>query len=107
MNFTIIASTVLSLVESDWSDKLAVDMIETEWHCSNCGIQSVMTSIEKLQHQSTCFEKNLDDRADDQRASTQPLVQQKPNSQAYDCLECNKTMYLTPIEILRHKKQHL
>jgi len=30
----------------------------------------------------------------------------KPNSQAYQCLQCHKTLYLTSTEILRHKKQH-
>ncbi|XP_046484972.1 probable ATP-dependent RNA helicase DHX34 [Neodiprion pinetum] len=91
------------LVESDWSDKLAVDMIETEWHCTNCGITTPMTSIEKLQHQSNCFVINEDDH----QASIEPPTEKKPNSKPYDCPECKKTIYLTPIEILRHKKQHL
>lgn len=30
----------------------------------------------------------------------------KPNSKAFECPECSRTFFLTPVEILKHKKQH-
>lgn len=30
----------------------------------------------------------------------------KPNSDAYDCQQCGKLLYLTPTEILKHRRQH-
>ncbi|XP_012261756.2 probable ATP-dependent RNA helicase DHX34 [Athalia rosae] len=93
------------LLECDWSDKLAVDMIETEWHCPNCSRNMIVSSIEKLQHQSMCLSGIASQEIDN--TSTEPVVEKKPNSQAYDCPDCKKVIYLTPIEILRHKRQHL
>lgn len=31
----------------------------------------------------------------------------KPNTKRYDCPDCLKTLYLTPTEMLKHKKSHL
>jgi hypothetical protein len=39
-------------------------------------------------------------------ADEEETVTKKPNSQAYQCSQCDRTLYLTPTEILRHKKQH-
>lgn len=31
----------------------------------------------------------------------------KPNAKRYDCPNCSEVFYLTPTEILKHKKSHL
>lgn len=31
----------------------------------------------------------------------------KPNTKRYDCPECSQVLYLTPTEMLKHKKSHL
>lgn len=91
------------LIETEWSDKLMVDMLETEWHCQNCNMKAIFTSIEKLQHQSTCSKSSLEKT----NTETETFIAHKPNSRAYECEECKQTLHLTPIEILKHKKQHL
>jgi hypothetical protein len=39
-------------------------------------------------------------------ADEEETITKKPNSLAYQCSQCNRTLYLTPTEILKHKKQH-
>jgi len=75
-------------------------MHETVWHCSNCGLQIILSSIEKLRHQNSCITANVIEREGEN-------ITYKPNSQAYECFDCSKTLYLTAIEILKHKKLHI
>ncbi|XP_011135591.1 probable ATP-dependent RNA helicase DHX34 [Harpegnathos saltator] len=89
--------------ETDWSEKLIIEMQETEWHCQNCGLQAILSSLEKIQHQNICVIANEISKDDRENKN----VAHKPNSQAYECPQCSQTLYLTPIEILKHKKQHI
>ncbi|XP_032685966.1 probable ATP-dependent RNA helicase DHX34 [Odontomachus brunneus] len=89
--------------ETDWSEKIIVEMQEMEWHCQNCDLQAILSSLEKIQHQNICVIAN--EISGDNKESKN--VTHKPNSQAYECSHCSQTLYLTPIEILRHKKQHI
>lgn len=34
------------------------------------------------------------------------LLKLKPNAKRYDCPECSEVLYLTPTELLKHKKSH-
>lgn len=77
-------------------------MQETEWHCQNCNLQAILSSIEKLQHQNSCTIANMIS-ADKESEN----ITRKANSRAYECLDCSLTLYLTPIEILKHKKLHI
>ncbi|KAK0083179.1 hypothetical protein PV325_009214 [Microctonus aethiopoides] len=90
------------LRENEWSEKLAVEMSVTPWQCPSCDIQMIMSSIEKLQHQKLCITKSSGETIKKSEVS----IVRKPNSRAYDCPECKETLYLTPIEILKHKKKH-
>ena len=77
-------------------------MLENEWQCSKCELTGTLSSIEKLQHSVICKEsKTTEDTS--KSTNAQP---KKKNSKAYECPDCQKTLYLTPIEILKHKKTH-
>ncbi|XP_018310380.1 probable ATP-dependent RNA helicase DHX34 isoform X2 [Mycetomoellerius zeteki] len=88
--------------ETNWSEQLIAEMQETEWHCQNCDLQAILSSIEKLQHQNSC--KIADMITVDAKSENST---RKANSQAYECPDCLLTLYLTPIEILKHKKLHI
>lgn len=79
-------------------------MLETEWQCQKCDFRAILSSIEKLQHQNSCTITDATDKEDKKYEYT---THTKPNSQAYECLKCSQTLYLTPIEILRHKNLHI
>ncbi|XP_029667899.1 probable ATP-dependent RNA helicase DHX34 isoform X3 [Formica exsecta] len=88
--------------ETDWSEQLIAEMRDTEWHCQNCDFQAVLSNMEKLQHQNYCtmaHATNIDKESEN--------ITRKPNSQAYECPDCSQMLYLTPIEILKHKKLHI
>ncbi|XP_069697285.1 probable ATP-dependent RNA helicase DHX34 [Periplaneta americana] len=74
---------------------------EEDWQCPHCDFAANLEPIQRLQHLTTCQSTQ-----DQQKAVEEEFQRRKPNSQAYECAQCNKTLYLTPTEILRHKKQH-
>ncbi|XP_011163532.1 probable ATP-dependent RNA helicase DHX34 [Solenopsis invicta] len=88
--------------ETNWSEQLIAEVQETEWHCENCNLRAILSSIEKLQHQSCCIVADTISVAKENEN-----VIRKANSQAYECPDCSLTLYLTPIEILKHKKLHM
>ncbi|XP_011867722.1 PREDICTED: probable ATP-dependent RNA helicase DHX34 [Vollenhovia emeryi] len=88
--------------ETSWSEQLIVEMQETEWHCENCNLEAILSSIEKLQHQNSCVIADPISVGEKSKHITR-----KANSQAYECPDCSLTLYLTPIEILKHKKLHV
>lgn len=90
-----------SLIESDWSDKIACEMMEIAWNCQTCEFSGTFSSLEKLQHINSC-------KSDDTQKNFKSSISQvkKKNSIAYECPECQKILYLAPTEILRHKRQH-
>lgn len=101
INETLIV-TYYSIKETNWSEQLIIEMQETEWHCENCDFRAILSSIEKLQHQNSC---TITDPANvDEESGNIPC---KANSRAYKCPDCSLTLYLTPIEILKHKKLHI
>ncbi|XP_018399875.1 PREDICTED: probable ATP-dependent RNA helicase DHX34 [Cyphomyrmex costatus] len=88
--------------ETSWSEQLIAEMQETEWHCQNCNLQAILSSIEKLQHQNSC--KIVNTITVDAKSEN---TTRKANSHAYKCPDCLLMLYLTPIEILKHKKTHI
>ena len=78
-------------------------MNENEWSCPDCGVTNTFSSIQKLQHSNKCLKQEKKEN----KREVSTAVSRKANSHSYDCIECQKTLYLTPIEILKHKKQHL
>jgi len=91
-----------SIKETNWSEELIAEMQETEWHCQNCNLQAILSNIEKLQHQNSCKIADMITVDAKNENSTR-----KVNTQAYECPNCLLTLYLTPIEILKHKKLHI
>nr|XP_034176312.1 probable ATP-dependent RNA helicase DHX34 isoform X2 [Osmia lignaria] len=90
------------LKETEWSDKLFLEMSETEWQCHNCNMQAILTSIQKLQHQQSCnkqYTKEIEKPSNN--------IKRKSNTQTYECPDCEQILHLTPIEILKHKKSHI
>nr|CAD7456069.1 unnamed protein product [Timema tahoe] len=74
------------------------------WHCPSCDMVASLSPMERLLHAQTCPRKQ--DNADSRMEEEEPPGARKPNSQPFNCEHCQKTLHLTPTEILRHKKQH-
>lgn len=79
------------------------DLVLETWTCPHCGMPAALTSVEKLQHLQICQPGTTETETKD---SGEELAARNPNSTAYSCEDCGKTLYLTPIEILKHRKSH-
>lgn len=77
-------------------------MLEIDWECHTCSFRGALPSIEKLQHMSICKKENVSEKS----TSSSLPVSKKKNAVAYECPVCQKTMYLLPTEVLKHRKQH-
>lgn len=93
------------LLENDWSDKMAGEMMETPWECCNCHFRGIVGSVDKLQHRRVCNNQGSEEVVEEGK-KTESNSRRKPNCNEYECKACQKTLWLTPIELLRHKKNH-
>ena len=77
--------------------------ILTEYECEFCQESIYGSSLQIVAHYSKCLRKN-----DIKKEETNVEEEKKkdPNSQKFDCQTCGEILYLTPTEILRHRKSH-
>ncbi|XP_049857625.1 probable ATP-dependent RNA helicase DHX34 isoform X1 [Schistocerca gregaria] len=76
-------------------DEVVKEEDEEDFDCPNCGLTGMLSPIERLEHIETC-----------QTKETTEDTNQSSGSEGYYCNICQKTLNLTPTEILRHKKHH-
>ncbi|CAH0551789.1 unnamed protein product [Brassicogethes aeneus] len=89
------------LIEEEWSANVEESVLEEEHECIHCKMPLLgRGTFETLQHESFCRPnikvENIDEEV------TQPTI--KPNSKQFTCEMCGKELFLTPVDILRHKK---
>jgi ATP-dependent RNA helicase DHX34 len=111
-NFTCVANDVKGGVfvtenitygcidETDWSMQMAEDIFNAEFECSGCDQIFNFTSIQKLQHMAIC-KKKVEDEKPKEEENLRPT---SSNQKLFKCSVCLKQMYLTNIDILKHKK---
>ncbi|CAK1542274.1 unnamed protein product [Leptosia nina] len=87
------------VVDSDWSYNSYQEAYSLPWTCPNCEISLCLSPLERLQHTNfTCSSK-------EEEKEVKPVIKEvKPNGREYKCEICKETLYMTPVEILRHKK---
>ncbi|XP_071450187.1 probable ATP-dependent RNA helicase DHX34 [Hetaerina americana] len=87
------------------NDDFPVEEDEEPWKCPNCDLSAHLNAVERLHHRETCKKSESKGAACGEETAASS---RKPNARAYQCQDCDgKTLYLTPTEILRHKKSHL
>lgn len=76
------------------------------WQCDCCSLALANTPIARLQHRQECGKGNQ--KVDDLQTPEEKDLHspRKPNSKAFECPDCARTFFFTPVEILKHKKQH-
>ncbi|XP_049871355.1 probable ATP-dependent RNA helicase DHX34 [Pectinophora gossypiella] len=89
------------VVDTDWSYNSYQETYALPWTCPDCGISLCFSPLERLQHkQFTCS-----NRTEKKETETpKPVKDNRPNAKEYKCETCKETLYMTPVEILRHKK---
>jgi predicted RNA-binding Zn-ribbon protein involved in translation (DUF1610 family) len=117
----IYSMSLCSIKEAEWSIQLAAEVASTSWECPNCLNTLLISGIEKLQHKkgwfidlslksnnnltnflfSVCVKPKIKEESLPETETRQSI---RPNAKKYECSNCNKVLYLTSIDILKHKK---
>ncbi|KAJ8939396.1 hypothetical protein NQ314_011142 [Rhamnusium bicolor] len=91
------------LLQEEWACAIEEEISSTPFECPHCKKTKLGCSLFKiLQHESSCADKVKVEGNDTNKDKEVVIV--KPNSKLYHCETCNKDLYLTPIDILKHKK---
>lgn len=92
-----------SIDETDWSIQMAEDIFNNEFDCPGCSQIFNLTNIQKLQHTSICkpVQAIIPEQETTSHESSKPS---SSNQKKYDCKVCFKKLYMTNIEILKHRK---
>ncbi|XP_068622478.1 probable ATP-dependent RNA helicase DHX34 [Battus philenor] len=89
------------VVDTDWSYQSYQETYELPWTCPDCEISLCLSPLERLQHkQFMCSSKTEEKQIKD----TKPPRDNRPNVKEYKCDNCNEVFFMTPVEILKHKK---
>lgn len=73
------------------------------WTCPVCETRLAVNMAEQLQHQARCS-KEMEDALGN--AAAPSLAQNPALLKEYHCTQCGKTLQLTAISILKHKRDH-
>lgn len=83
-------------------DCLIDDVAYKMWSCPHCDLSAPISPLQRQRHLSELHSEKAPD--EEEQIDVSP---KKSNSIKYDCPECKKPLFLTPTEILKHKKSHL
>ena len=83
-----------------------------DWTCPRCEEEMYVGAVQRVAHHAACVEAEEADRKESEDALgaaglADAAAASKPNSRAYECAECGRTLFLTSTEILRHKRGHM
>ena len=82
-----------------------------DWTCPRCEEEMYVGAVQRIVHHAACVEAEEADRKKTEDALgadvADAAASSKPNSRAYQCAECGRTLFLTSTEILRHKRSHM
>lgn len=96
-----------SLVLDEWDSNVEVEFMTNPYECRYCKDSfNGRTFFSILQHESRCNvqKKQKFKRNDESNEEETTRVAVKANSKDFHCDKCNKDLTLTPIEILKHRK---
>ncbi|XP_055915540.1 probable ATP-dependent RNA helicase DHX34 [Eupeodes corollae] len=89
------------LREVQWTIAMDAEMNDHNWECPFCNEEIPMDGIKKLVHKARCKQSSLKSiKIEDETQSRKP----KSGQSGYTCPSCKKTLYLSAIDILRHRK---
>ncbi len=89
------------------------EFVATKWACPSCKDDFYSSSAERLLHIQGCnkeaprgiWEGSVEH--EDQSEEAKKREEHNPLKKDFSCQECGKKLWLTPVEILKHKRAHL
>jgi hypothetical protein len=98
--FSSLVSKETSAIASEYTG-----LMQRHWTCSKCSGDFLFNLQERMEHEVNCA---LDEQSDThgsgsrQRTNENPLISKTD----YFCAVCKKTLSLSSVDILKHKKTH-
>ncbi|XP_041981061.1 probable ATP-dependent RNA helicase DHX34 [Aricia agestis] len=88
------------VVDTEWSANNYEETYGVVWTCPDCELAACFSPLERLQHkQYTCASRSI--KKEEEKA---PVRENRPNAKEFKCDSCESTLYLTPVEMLKHRK---
>lgn len=92
---------LFSVIDTEWSYNSYQEVYSLPWTCESCHIIACLSPLERIQHTKfTCSSRTQENLPE---VSSAPK-DNRPNAKEYKCETCEQNLYMTPVEILRHKK---
>ncbi|XP_013170006.1 PREDICTED: probable ATP-dependent RNA helicase DHX34 [Papilio xuthus] len=89
------------VIDTDWSYNMYQEIYGIPWTCPDCDISACLSPLERLQHKQFMCSSRTEEKKTDVKTAPR---ENKPNAKEYKCENCNETLYMTPVEILKHRK---
>jgi hypothetical protein len=83
--------------------------ISTKWTCECCTLDFYSNPAEKFEHLQQCRAEHqsiTDVSANEEEKSSSASANVDPLAKEYYCDECGHKLWLTPINILKHRRSH-
>lgn len=77
--------------------------MQFQWHCPFCEQSMMVNVLERMHHQAACRETVEMNANQESRAGCSRTHR---NQQEYFCEDCQKTLYLSNTDILKHNRSH-
>jgi hypothetical protein len=85
-------------------------MLAVNWTCPRCEREMYVGPVQRIVHHAGCVEEEESERRKkEEEEKVKAGLQQgssNPNAREYHCHECDKAMWMTSTEILKHKRGH-
>ncbi|XP_075158429.1 putative ATP-dependent RNA helicase DHX34 isoform X2 [Haematobia irritans] len=97
------------LQDQQWTLQMDKEMCESLWTCKYCDTEFEFNVIDKLIHKTTCnrSQKSTDTVMPSSQPPQSPAASSSgsgKNKTLYQCAQCSQDLYLSNIDILKHKK---
>lgn len=97
------------LVQEDWAYTIEEQLASTPFVCLHCKQNKIglATLFQMLQHEVFCElkqQKQPNSSSSSVIQQEQTIIISKPNSKVFHCDRCDRDLFLTPVDILKHKK---
>ncbi len=89
--------------EIDFDSSSEGSYISRVWTCPLCQVKMAVNVAKQLMHQASC-KKELEEAMD--KSAKLSSSQDPALLKDYYCTQCGKTLQLTAIDILKHKRDH-
>ncbi|KAK9892720.1 hypothetical protein WA026_021911 [Henosepilachna vigintioctopunctata] len=90
------------LVDEEWAWDMEEQVVSCDATCDLCGVRLMKgaTVFRRLQHEVRCLQQQTSGKSVEEEIT----LKTKSNAKSFECDFCKKSLLLTPVEILRHKK---